>query len=148
MVKDNNSRGHSGCFQAMALFPVRFLTSGLSVFPDSWVKNLQDQGSSLQLPSLDKLLAGSFLTPRSTGPNHKQTLFTLQCALMQVPPPGTPHLHLTHHRLCFTGQDPRTSFKDSKTNLSWITYLLSHLWSCAPRLHISLSPWRDSHLFL
>ncbi|KAK5613535.1 hypothetical protein CRENBAI_020241 [Crenichthys baileyi] len=72
----------AGYFQALALFPVRFLTSGSKIAASS----------SFSRPTP----AASFLALRSTGHNQKQTLFTLQRAPVQAPPPSTPRpLHHT-----------------------------------------------------
>ncbi|KAK5598610.1 hypothetical protein CRENBAI_007280 [Crenichthys baileyi] len=102
-----------------------------SSFPDSWIKNLLSLDSSLQLPSLDKIQAGSFLAPRSTGLKHKRTLFTFQCALVQVPPPSAPRHLLTHHGLSLTGL-PENFLQASIDQLTLDTYLLSLLQSRAP----------------
>ncbi|MED6240732.1 hypothetical protein ATANTOWER_026899, partial [Ataeniobius toweri] len=102
--------------------------------------SLQDQGSSLQLPSPDKLQDGSFLTPRSAGPNHKRTLFTLQRALLQVPSPDAPDHLPTYLGLCLTGLPGNLRTLDNLPPKS--SPIL-----CSQTPHLSF-PWRFSHLFL
>ncbi|MEQ2165261.1 hypothetical protein GOODEAATRI_015046 [Goodea atripinnis] len=94
-----------------------------SSIPDFWIKSvswlldkdLQDQHSSLQLPSLDKLQTGSFLAPRSTGPSQSEPYSpsnVLSCKYFHP----VLHTSILHTMDCARPDSLRTTFKYLKNN--------------------------------
>ncbi|KAK5610918.1 hypothetical protein CRENBAI_024526 [Crenichthys baileyi] len=92
--------------------------------------------SSLQLPSLDKFQAGSFLALRSAGHNFKRNLLTLQRAPGQAPPPSAHATFFTPRtKLNWTSRKPPSSIH-RLTYLEYYPFQFS-LVSCSQTPHLS-----------